>query len=94
MAKIGEFAIAKFDNGEYDENSRPLGFTEVPCLIIGRDYSNPNEQKFIYWETNKAGKIIVNHGILPKNRLKSSGSNLSQINFRKGNSYRLVAHIQ
>ncbi len=67
MAKIGDFAIARFDD------------CEVPCLIIGRVESDPNEQEIICWSQNKSGKFVVNRERLPKGRLKSTGLNLTHI---------------
>ena len=67
MAKIGDFAIAKFDD------------CEVPCLITGRSSSNPNEQEIICWSQDKSGKCIVNRDWLHKGRLKTTGLNLMHI---------------
>lgn len=66
MAKIGDFAIAKFDNDPIDAD-----YDGVPCLITGRAAHNPNDQTFVYWRRNKSGKLIVRTSSLPKNRLKS-----------------------
>ena len=76
MAKIGDFAIAKFDNGEFDEKDRPLGYTEVPCLIVAR--SN-REFDFIYWTTTEGGRTTVHRDSLPQSRLKTVGFNLASL---------------
>lgn len=64
MAKIGDFAIARFDD------------VELPCLITGRDVSNPNEQTFVYWDEDLPGKFIVNRDSLHKSRFESLGFNV------------------
>ncbi len=86
MAKIGDFAIAKFDGDEFSKNGKPLSFEELPCLIIGRDSFPPHWQEFVYWKKDKNGKLVINSSSLPKNRLKtiktpvcSDGLNLTYI---------------
>lgn len=79
MAKIGDFAIAKFDNGEFDERDRPLGYEEVPCLIVAR--SN-REFEIIHWTTTEGGRTTVYRDSLPSNRLKTVGFNLASLNPR------------
>lgn len=67
MAKIGDFAVARFDD------------VEVPCLITGRSTHNPNEQTFVYWRKNRSGKFVLKANSLPKNRLESMGINVDYI---------------
>ncbi len=79
MAKIGEFAIAKFDGGKFDKRGRPLNYEEVPCLITGRDSSPPHWQRIIFWKTDKNGKLLVIEDNLPKNRLRSVNFTLNDV---------------
>ena len=79
MAKIGEFAIAKFDGGKYDKHRRPLNYEEIPCLIIGRDSFPPHWQNIVFWRTDKSGKLVLTEDSLPKNRLRSVNFTLNDV---------------
>lgn len=71
MAKIGQFAIAKFDGRRRVEGDRAVSYNERLCLVTGRS-SDGRELEFIHWET-KGGRTTIVAGSLPRGRISPVG---------------------